>query len=173
MFYSSNAMLFCLALLSREPYWEISEAVAMCKDKVSLVNKDWHVDRSALPKIFDGGLYGAMCRKQSYKLFICLYLSSVVLMGLNSYLVWYCDGSYLGLVGLVSNLVYDIFILSFNSLPSTEKSLASTFILVFLGRLLSFVFGTTYWIFGYCILYFFIGVFVGKLIINRRLPMKF
>lgn len=37
---------------------------------------------------------------------------------------------------------------------------------------MSFVFGTQLWLFGYCVLYFIVGVFVGRIIINRRLPLR-
>lgn len=28
------------------------------------------------------------------------------------------------------------------------------------------------WIFGYCLLYFFVGIFIGKILINNRLPLR-
>ena len=68
--------------------------------------------------------------------------------------------------------MYDIFILAFTALKSKVRSVRNTFLLVFIGRLLSFVFGTDLWIFGYCVLYLIVGVFIGKIIVNTRYPMK-
>jgi uncharacterized membrane-anchored protein YhcB (DUF1043 family) len=46
------------------------------------------------------------------------------------------------------------------------------FLLIFLGRMMSFVFGQSLWIFGYCVLYLIVGIFIGRIIINTRLPLK-
>lgn len=48
----------------------------------------------------------------------------------------------------------------------------NVFALVFVGRFLSFAFGEQLWIFGYCVLYFCVGTFVGQIIINDRLPLR-
>ncbi len=37
-------------------------------------------------------------------------------MGLYAITVWIVDGSYLGVVGLISNIIYDIFIFTFSAL---------------------------------------------------------
>jgi hypothetical protein len=44
--------------------------------------------------------------------------------------------------------------------------------MIFAGRLLTFVFGKNYWIFGHCLLYLFVGIFIGSLIIDRQWPLK-
>lgn len=81
-------------------------------------------------------------------------------------------GSSLGFVGIITNFIYDMFIFSFIALKTPERSLRNIFLLIFLGRLMSFVFGEQLWIFGYCFLYFIVGIFVGRIIINDRFPLK-
>jgi hypothetical protein len=45
--------------------------------------------------------------------------------------------------------------------------------MIYIGRLLTFIFGKEYWLFGYGVLYFFVGVFIGNIIIDRHWPLKF
>jgi hypothetical protein len=78
----------------------------------------------------------------------------------------------LGVIGLITNFIYDLFIFSFNILATPERSIRNVFILVFAGRLLSFAFGKELWIFGYCVLYLFVGIFIGKILVNNRLPLR-
>lgn len=93
-------------------------------------------------------------------------------MAINAGIIWKTSNSSLGVIGLITNFIYDLFIFSFNVLPTPERSIRNVFILVFLGRFLSFVFGQQLWILGYCILYFFVGIFIGKILINNRLPLR-
>ena len=68
----------------------------------------------SIPKIFDGGVYGSLCRnkqKRGVKRLI-LYICAVIALGLNAFLVW-LGGSSLGIIGLITNIVYDIFIFAF------------------------------------------------------------
>lgn len=44
--------------------------------------------------------------------------------------------------------------------------------MVYIGRLLSFIFGEKYWLFGYCVMYFLVGIFIGSLIIDKLFPLK-
>lgn len=87
-------------------------------------------------------------------------------------MVWLYTNSYLGVVGLVSNIIFDIFLQIFNTLESKGRSLTSVYIVLVAGRLLSFVFGSQLWLLGYCLLYFGVGIFIGWMIIDRHLPMK-
>jgi hypothetical protein len=95
----------------------------------------------------------------------------LAVLGLNAYLVW-LGGSSLGVIGLITNFIYDIFIFAFSGLNTSERSVRNIFLLIFLGRMMSFVFGQSLWIFGYCILYLIVGIFIGRIIINTRLPLK-
>ena len=52
----------------------------------------------------------------SYTIFIGLYIASLLVLGLYAFLVYLVDNSYLGIIGLVSNIIYDIFVLAFSSL---------------------------------------------------------
>jgi membrane protein implicated in regulation of membrane protease activity len=127
----------------------------------------------SIPQIFDGGVYGTLCRNKrtrNYKI-MGLYLAALSVLGLNAFLVW-LDNSPLGIIGLITNLVYDMFIFAFSALQTEERSIRNIFLLVFLGRILSFIFGEQLWIFGYCFLYFIVGVFIGKVIIEQRLPLR-
>ena len=90
----------------------------------------------------------------------------------NAVLIWLSSGSSLGFVGLITNFIYDLFIFVFNILKTPERSVRNVFILIYFGRIMSFVFGESLWIFGYCVLYLFAGVFIGKIIVNSRFPLK-
>lgn len=48
-----------------------------------------------------------------------MYGLSLVILGLNAYLVWLGSGSSLGVIGLITNFIYDIFILAFSSLKTS------------------------------------------------------
>jgi hypothetical protein len=97
---------------------------------------------------------------------------SLCILAINAVVIWKTSGSSLGVIGLITNFIYDLFIFSFNVLATPERSIRNVFILVFAGRFLSFVFGEELWIFGYCVLYFFVGIFIGKILINSRLPLR-
>ena len=126
-----------------------------------------------IPEIFDGGIYGSLCRsKQSRALKRnILYLVALCMLGLNALFV-YLGNSSLGIIGLITNFIYDMFIFAFAGLKIEERSVRNIFLLIFLGRIMSFIFGQQLWIFGYCLLYLIVGVFVGKIIIEQRLPLR-
>jgi hypothetical protein len=70
-----------------------------------------------IPKIFDGGLYGFFCKnKYHYFIFTFLYDISLIILGIYAFLVYVILDSNLGFVGLVSAIIYDIFVQIFNSL---------------------------------------------------------
>lgn len=94
------------------------------------------------------------------------------MLAINAGVIWKTSNSSLGIIGLITNFIYDLFIFSFNVLATPERSIRNVFILVFVGRFLSFIFGEELWIFGYCLLYFFVGIFIGKILINNRLPLR-
>jgi Na+/H+ antiporter NhaA len=93
------------------------------------------------------------------------------MLGLNAIVVALA-GSSLGIVGLITNLVFDIFVFAFAALKIEERSVRNIFLLVFLGRIMSFIFGKDLWIFGYCILYLLVGVFIGKILVDQRFPLR-
>jgi hypothetical protein len=107
---------------------------------VKAINSEWGDNK--ISKIFDGGLYGYFCRNKSYKRFVMLYFTSLCVLGLYAYFVWLLDQSYLGIIGLISNFIYDIFIYTFSALGTKERSIFNIFALIFIGRTLSFVFGS-------------------------------
>lgn len=126
-----------------------------------------------IPEIFDGGIYGLLCRDRKSKGIKrgALYLASLSMLGLNAVVVALA-GSSLGIVGLITNIIFDIFVFAFAALKIEERSVRNIFLLVFLGRILSFIFGQNLWIFGYCILYLLVGSFIGKILIDQRFPLK-
>lgn len=87
-------------------------------------------------------------------------------------LVHYILGSKLGYVGLVSALIYDIFLQIFNSLETRGRSSETVYVVLVFSRFLSFVFGLSNWLLGYCVLYFLVAIFVGVIIIDKHFPMK-
>ena len=117
IFYTANITLFYLAILSIEDnYWDISQAINMFKKNVEEIYSEWTKGEQHIPKIFDGGVYGKFCRAKSFKAYSILYFLSLVMLGLYAFLVKFMTGSYLGIVGLVSNIIYDIFVKIFNGL---------------------------------------------------------
>jgi hypothetical protein len=116
IFYTGNVLFFYLALLAIEQvYWEVSEAVKSVKEEVSELNTRW--PEGHIPKLFDGGWYGSFSKRSyHYFQFILLYLISLAFLGIYSFLVWFYLKSQLGFVGLVSTVIYDIFVQIFNSL---------------------------------------------------------
>jgi hypothetical protein len=72
----------------------------------------------------------------------------------------------------VSAFIYDIFVQIFNSLSHHGRSLKSVYVVLVASRFLSFIFGITNWLLGYCVLYFFVCVFIGWIIIDKYLPLK-
>jgi hypothetical protein len=126
-----------------------------------------------IPKLFDGGIYGYFCKnKYRYFLFILLYIVSLVILGVYAFLVYVVLNSNLGIVGLVSAIIYDIFVQIFNSLSHKGRSLKSVYIVLVASRFLSFIFGITNWLLGYCVLYFFVSIFIGWIIIDKYFPLK-
>ena len=80
------------------------------------VNCEWVKGREKIPKIFDGGIYGSFCRANSYKPYAIFYILSLAMLGIYAFLVKAMTGSNLGIVGLVSNIIFDVFIKIFNGL---------------------------------------------------------
>lgn len=126
-----------------------------------------------MPKIFDGGLYGYLHKKRSpYTYFTIFYIISLIFLGVYAFLVKYYIKSNLGFIGLVSSIIYDIFVQIFNSLDIKGRSLKSVFVVLVASRFMSFVFGIHLWLLGYCVLYFGVAVFIGWIVINKHLPLK-
>jgi hypothetical protein len=93
-------------------------------------------------------------------------------LGVYAILVNFVLNSNLGITGLITSFIYDIFILIFSSLRSKERNISALFYMIYTGRFLSFIFGEQYWLFGYCVLYFFVGIYVGYIIIDRHFPLR-
>lgn len=87
-------------------------------------------------------------------------------------IVHYVLGTRLGYVGLVSAVIYDIFIQIFNSLDHPGRSTKTVYYVLVVSRLLSFVFGLENWLLGYCVLYFLVSIFIGWIVIDKHLPLK-
>lgn len=155
--------------MPKEEKYEVEDSKI---EEGSKINKKT-VKQYNIPDIFDGGIYGSLCRYRGNrgKKRAVIYGLSLAILGLNAYLVW-LGGSSLGVIGLITNFVYDIFIFAFSALNTPERSVRNIFLLIFLGRLMSFIFGQELWIFGYCVLYLIVGIFVGRIIINSRFPLK-
>lgn len=140
-FYTANVLFFYLALISIENvYWEIGEGVQICKEEVVEINSRWA--EGQLPQIFDGGLYGKLTKSPHKKTqYLVLYLISLVFLVAYALIVHYVLGTRLGYVGLVSAVIYDIFIQIFNALDHPGRSTKTVYYVLVISRLLSFVFG--------------------------------
>ena len=118
-------------------------------------------------------MYGYLCKsKHHYFQYLVLYTLSLLFLVAYALITHYVLKSKLGYVGLVSAVIYDIFVQIFNSLDHQGRSLKTVFYVLVLSRFLSFVFGLENWLLGYCVLYFFVSIFIGWIIIDRHLPMK-
>ena len=126
-----------------------------------------------LPQVFDGGLYGYIHKKGiPYTIFTVLYIISLIFLGVYAFLVKFYIKSNLGFVGLVSAIIYDIFVQIFNSLNTSGRSLKSVFIVLVASRILSFAFGIQLWLLGYCVLYFGVAIFIGWIVMDKHFPLK-
>ena len=70
----------------------------------------------SLPEIFYGGIYGHMCKNYSFTVFIGIYLLSIAILGVYALVIYSMNNSYLGFTGLITSIIYDIFILIFSNL---------------------------------------------------------
>lgn len=90
------------------------------KSEVKDVNEEWVLGRDKIPFIFHGGVYGLFCygneNHKSFSTYLLMYLISLAFLGVYAYLVYLYTDSYLGIVGLVSNIIFDIFIKIFAKL---------------------------------------------------------
>jgi hypothetical protein len=77
--------------------------------------------------------------------------------------------SLMGFVTMVTILITDVILyFIYNSkIVETTTPLAFT---LFLNRLLLFVFGGDYWIYGFMVLYLFYAVVLSLIIANKRFP---
>jgi len=71
-----------------------------------------------IPFLFNGGLYGLLCRNRLKRKFNIIYFVSLLILVLNGVLIWVATGGSLGFIGLITNFVYDLFILTFNTLDT-------------------------------------------------------
>lgn len=81
------------------------------------------------------------------------------------------DKSKLGFVTLIAVLVTDLILyLFYKSKSIRSASLLSVTLLI--NRVLLFVFGGKYWLYGYLILYVFYGFILTKVIGEKRFPFE-
>lgn len=81
------------------------------------------------------------------------------------------DGSRLGFVGMIAILITDVFVyLIFNS--KITDSPTTLCVSGMLNRLLLFVFGGNYWIYGYMLLYLIYGCILSWVITKKRFPFE-
>ena len=83
-----------------------------------------------------------MCKhSSSFNIFLTIYLFSLAILGVYAFVIYAIEKSFLGITGLITCFIYDIFILIFSSLKSSERSVKNLFFMIYLGRFLSFIFG--------------------------------
>lgn len=57
-----------------------------------------------------------MCKNYSFTVFIGIYLLSIAILGVYALVIYSINNSYLGFTGLITSIIYDIFILIFSTL---------------------------------------------------------
>lgn len=57
-----------------------------------------------------------MCKNYSFTVFIGIYLLSIAILGVYALVIYSINNSYLGFTGLITSIIYDIFILIFSNL---------------------------------------------------------
>lgn len=109
VFFSLNGILVGLTVWSVENiYWDFEEIVRLMPNKVETVNREWALGR--LPQVFDGGLYGWFVRHPGKVVRLVLYLTSVALLMIYSYLIWYYHHNFLGAIASGAILTFDIIV---------------------------------------------------------------
>lgn len=115
VFFSINGVLVGLTVWSVERvYWDFEEVIRVMPDKVATVNGQWAEGK--LPMIVDGGLYGWFNRNTNKLVRLLLYLTSVVLLIVYSYLIYWEHKNYLGAIASGAILTFDVIIFVLTSL---------------------------------------------------------
>lgn len=97
--------------------------------------------------------------------------ATAILIVYSYVIYWEMDGSRLGFVTMIAILITDVFVyLIFNS-KITESPTTLCFSGM-LNRLLLFVFGGNYWIYGYMLLYLIYGCILSYVITKKRFPFE-
>ena len=133
------------------------------------------VSDQSLDSVFGGGLqfrYSQLSKAWQRTISMFLWCCATAILVVYSYVIkWNMGGSSLGFVVMVTVLVTDVILYAiYNSkIVETATPLA---IILFLNRLLLFVFGGDYWIYGYLALYIIYSVMLSIVITKRRFPFE-
>jgi hypothetical protein len=101
-----------------------------------------------------------------------LWCVATAILIIYSYVIyWKMDNSRLGFVTMIAVLLTDVFVyLVWNS--GVTQSYTVLCLSCMLNRLMLFVFGGNYWIYGYMVLYLIYGVILSWVITKKRFPFE-
>jgi hypothetical protein len=103
---------------------------------------------------------------------ISLWIASIGILVIYSYVIfWKMEESKLGFVTMISVIITDIFVyLIWNSNVVESTTIISG--ATILNRLLLYVFGGNYWIYGYMLLYLIYVAILSVMITKKRFPFE-
>lgn len=128
-----------------------------------------------LGSAFGGGLQSAFramtIRSQRLITFFLWCFSTGILVVYSFVIYWYMDSSRLGFVTMIAVLLTDVFIYLIWNSKITKTPTVLCFSAMF-NRLLLYVFGGNYWIYGYIVLYLIYGAILSFVITKKRFPFE-
>lgn len=132
-------------------------------------------DKDDLGSAFGGGLQSAfhslptpIRRTISFFLWCC---ATAILIVYAYVIYWYMDKSRLGFVTMIAVLMTDVFVYLIYNSGITQSYTVLCFACM-LNRLMLYVFGGNYWIYGYMVLYLIYGVILSYIITKKRFPFE-
>lgn len=124
--------------------------------------------------LLSGGLineYGNLTPAKQYWSCIFIYIFSVGILVGYAFIIYYCTTEYkLGFITLIATITTDTIIYSFARIDSSQSVLQLCFLSI-VFRACLFGFGGTYWFYGYCLLYFIVGLIVCNNITYKHFPL--
>jgi len=130
-------------------------------------------DSGDLGTTFGGGVQTAFS-SLSLRKFItfCIWAAATGVLVIYSYVIyWKFSYSWLGFITMIAVLLTDVFVFFlWNSKIVTSVTLICVAILA--NRLLLYVFGGNYWIYGYMVMYLAYGAIFSVLIMRKRFPFE-
>lgn len=122
---------------------------------------------------FEGGLLKMFYKMSKIKrilIVLTLYFISLVILGIYAMLDYLVrNHSGLGIITMCTVIATDFIIYLYNQSDCVVNP-AEISVHIMLFRLLLFICGGDYWIYGYCILYLYFGIYIGYKIAVLRFP---
>jgi len=158
---------------------EIHYQVVENKDNIYMLTKE-EIERFFTlnedeTSLFSGGValkFGILSPRTQQLLSSLLYIISLLILGAYASIIYAVVEEYkLGLITAIATVATDsiIFVFYYTDISNSVFQLSFTAVMF---RLLLFVFGGTYWFYGYCVLYLFIGVIAVANIAAKYFPLS-